>query len=213
MKIYFLPILLLLITNIFTEEPVNDDGDDYKLILDHCVYKEIAYDNSYGPGDTIRNRLAFDTEGWYWSADLIGASDIAHIVGADREDTIKWDINKPLVENSLNPATVPNPDTEVSWFDFNGSGTTYSEWRVSASAENKSKHAWLYDNLGYCVSYGCNAEDPNGTSGYWTKDSVTGNSQFAWRVTNSGTLSAYYKNNSGVYSLRPTIIIPKSLVD
>ena len=40
MKIYFLPILLLLITNIFTEEPVNDDGDDYIKSLDEATCAE-----------------------------------------------------------------------------------------------------------------------------------------------------------------------------
>ena len=180
----------------------DDRGTDYKLLLNHCTTDQIGYDNDYGPGNTIKQRLYFDTEGWIWSPDLIGVDDVAHVVGADRNDTLQWDSSLPLGTNV---------GTQISWFYFDGSGNSYDGWQTRvANSTNKSNYGWLYEDLISCENNGCSARLNGNSYGYWTKDEVTGNSSHAWRVASNGSIESYYKNNSGNYSVRPVITIPKS---
>ena len=194
----------------------DDTGSDYTMILDHCTSVEVPYDLSYGPGNTVKNQLATDTAGWVGNPDLISVQAVAHIIGADT--AIGWNVNKNYVytknySTGTYDVSSLDKDTEVTDIYLDGSGTTYDGWVTAvASVSNKSRYAWLFDNLDNCEYSGCNVEGAQ-TYGYWTKDATTGDSQKAWRIINKGQIEAYYKNNSGVYSVRPVIALSKSLIN
>ena len=205
----------------------DDSGDNYKMILDHNTSGNVSW-NSSGVASNGMNevaiRLSEDTNGWLGSPRLITANEVAHIVGADRSNTLKWDQSK--VYN-----TTPNIETQVHGFYLDGTGTTYSTsdgWsKQVADSTNKSNYAWLYDNLYICEEFGCNKEDlnkypyPNKDSttvatinGYWTSSvSIDPNEAMAWLVSHEGRLGRRYIIDNKFHGVRPVITIPKSIID
>ncbi len=170
----------------------DDRGSTYKLILDHnttgvadwvTLEDFLAaggnlsdWDEDYTTAEgpiTANARLAEDTLGWSGNPRLITADEIAHIVGADT--AISW--------------STTNQDSE--WFYFDGIGATNYDWQAQvANSENKSRYAWLFDNMSECESEGCNIED-NNYYPYPTKDSE--NTVSIWGYwTSSGTATALY---------------------
>lgn len=206
----------------------NDDGT-YKLILAHNTTAKVAWiskedyiaaggteedwgkykKNIKGP-ITVMNQLKADTATWDESlnAELITADEVAHIVGADREDTLKWKSTKPFKAYNANPG--PDPETEISRFYFGGmksnNPTSYSEdgWIQNAKGEI-SEYAWLYDYTRYCV--GCNIDDIS-TAGYWTSTPTVGkNVSHAWSVGAAGNLSAESSSANRTFGIRPVITV------
>ena len=204
----------------------DDTGDNYKMILDHNTSGNLQW-NSSGSNSTmneVANRLNEDTFGWVGNPRLITADEVAHIVGADSNSTIKWTLNKNYNES---PSDI---DTYSSWYYLDASGTTYSAsngWqKPTANASNKSRYAWLYDNTYLCNTYGCNIEDnnmyPHPTKnstytsyiyGYWTNDATTGSSTTAWRVGDCGNILSMNANVTDIAGVRPVITIPKSVLN
>ena len=153
----------------------DDSGDYYKMILDHNTSGNVAWlsfedyiaaggtqeewdaGNAYLIGPiTATRRLREDTQGWMGNPTFITPNEIAHIVGSDRYDTIKWDENKSFKQ----PITDANAN--IGWYYLDGSGEGYNNWQVQvADSINKSKYAWLYDYTNGCIQYGCNYEDNN----------------------------------------------------
>ena len=203
------------------------------MILDHNTSGNVAWNSSGNNADgmnEVATRLSEDTTGWVGSPRLITANEVAHITGADSNDTIKWAQSKTYNNSSTNTSE------EVTWFYLDGgsnsnptvyaSGSNGWQKRV-ANATTPSNYAWLYDYTYGCDTYGCTTKDDNkypyGTKdstnteniyGYWTSDAVVGNSYYAWRVSRNGSLIG----NDGVdfaYSsgVRPVITVEKSLLE
>ena len=200
----------------------DDTGLSYKLILDRNISGDVAWNSNGGTTmHEVQARLLDDTEGWVGNPRLITADEIAHIVGADRSDTIKFDSSKDYSTSGS------NIETKASWFYFDGSGNTYSTWQTKvASSENLSSYAWLFDYIHDCDESGCNIEEktkypyPTKTSetvdyveGYWTSTPTIGQVDSAWYVTDSGRLRTYSMTSDSHNGVRPVITIPKNIID
>ena len=180
-----------------------DNGNGtYQLILDHNTTATVAW-NSTGSSTSMKEvatSLSTDTSTWNSSlnARLITANEIAAIVGADSESTLKWNSSKTY------GTTI---DTQASWFYLDGTGSTYTTWLTqTANATTKSAYAWLYDYTNGCTTYGCNIADSS-TYGYWTSDPVVGNSGRAWRVDREGILLNNNVINYNGFGVRPVITV------
>ena len=209
--------------------------DTYKLILDHNTSANVSW-NKNGKNSSmgeVATRLKEDTAGWVGNPRLITANEIAHIVGADREDTLKWDQNKEL-------GTIYTDLDKVQEFFLDGgrnsnksSYSTTNGWGEKvATKSNKSDYAWLYDNTYDCISYGCNVKDDYYYNwgeglydmaqiyGYWTSTPVAGTDNKAYYVSYTGKLQinlVYDKvpvidTDENVYGVRPVIELKKDLV-
>ena len=200
----------------------DDTGLSYKLILDRNISGDVAWNSNGGTTmNEVQARLLDDTEGWVGNPRLITADEIAHIVGADRSDTIKFDSSKDYSTSGS------NIETKASWFYFDGSGNTYSAWQTKVtSSENLSSYAWLFDYIHDCDESGCNIEEktkypyPTKTSetvdyveGYWTSTPTIGQVDDAWYVTDSGRLRIYSMTSDSHNGVRPIITIPKNIID
>lgn len=152
--------------------------------------------------------IKYNTDKYKFKARLITAEEIAHIVGADRTDTLNWKIS-----NLINEYT--------SHFYFDGSGTAASGWfNQVANATNKSKYSWLFNNTYDCIRYGCDVEDNtkylyDGVNtynmyGYWTASVTCANSlQNVWMVNDAGTLDTRIANGYKSIGIRPVIEVLK----
>ena len=226
----------------------DDTGDTYKMILDRgltngikCNLDKADYIEAggnetdwndgkyslYGKA-TINKLLSQYTLNWSntFEKRLISADEIAHIVGADREDTIKWDRTKTYYKNDSS-SILPNPETQYSWFYLDGGRnadpTTYSKtngwYKAYATGQGTSNYAWLYDYTNKCTSYGCNYPYGSGNNNqlYWTETLVNNsdNSIFVVRGV-GGTLTSYplvSELNGSYCNIRPVIIVDKDLID
>lgn len=201
----------------------NDEGLSYKLILDRNTSGDVAW-NSNDVNTSmleVQARLLDDTENWVGNPRLITADEIAHIVGADRSDTLKWDSSKDYSTSGS------NIETKVSWFYFDQSGNTYSSWQTKvADSENLSNYAWLFDYIHDCDTSGCSVEEktkypyPTKTSettdyieGYWTSTPVVGQTNDTWYVQDGGRLRIYNVATNSHNGVRPVITIPKNIID
>ncbi len=215
-----------------------EDSKNYTMILDHNTTATYAWlskedyiaaggteenwessrydDSSKGP-ITITKKLKEDTSSWVVPARLISADEIAHIVGADREDTIKWNSNKVFI-GRRNHDSLINMDSYISWFNLNGSGNSYSStdgWHIANS--EITNYFWLVENLGkYCT-------DGEYLTGYWTSTPIresTGISG-AYDVdgirdtidkTSDQTLGYGSISYAGASGIRPVITVEKNLI-
>ena len=215
-----------------------EDSKNYTMILDHNTTATYAWlskedyiaaggteenwessryaDSSKGP-ITITKKLKEDTSSWVVPARLISADEIAHIVGADREDTIKWNSNKVFIGRRNHDSSI-NMDSYISWFNLNGSGNSYSStdgWHIANS--EITNYFWLVENLGkYCT-------DGEYLTGYWTSTPIresTGISG-AYDVdgirdtidkTSDQTLGYGSISYAGASGIRPVITVEKNLI-
>ena len=187
-----------------------DDGTNYTMILDHNTTAIVAWNSSGNNADgmnEVKTALESDTTGWKQTARLITANEVAHIVGADKDDTIKWNSSKTYGTDDI--------ETKAAWFYLDGTGTTYSStdgWQKQvATTQGASKYAWVFDYTNGCTSYGCNTADSS-NYGYWTSNPVVGYSYRAWCVYRSGGLNDYYVGSGGGLGIRPVITIEKSKI-
>ena len=192
----------------------DDSGDTYKMINDRNLGSGIQWNPSgknASMSTAFTTAIADRTAGWdaAGSVRLISADEIAHIVGADSNDTIKWSSSLPY------GTTV---GTQSSWFYLDGgrnsAPTTYSDYngwqKQYAYSTRKSNYAWLYDYTGSCTTYGCQSADSS-TYSYWTSSAVWGSTDTVWYVRNYGGLNSYYANNNS--GIRPVLEIPKSIIE
>ena len=183
----------------------DNNKNNFNMILDHNTTAVVAWNSTNSNSEMKEVKTALDNDTSTWdsslSARLIDADEIAHIVGADRDDTLKWSADKVYGTSDINKNS--------AYFYFDGSGTTYAEWQKNvANSTNKSKYAWLYDYTNNCTIYGCNIAD-SGNSGYWTSTSVKGFNNYSWRVYLNGGIGAELVNSDKI-GLRPVITVNKS---
>lgn len=196
----------------------DDSGLNYKMILDHNTSGDVAW-NSSGTNTTmneVATRLSEDTEGWVGNPRLITANEVAHIVGADT--LLQWAQDKPW------GTTI---GTQAAWFYLDGSGNSYSTWQVQvANGTNKSRYAWLYDNISGCSVNGCENQDTNsypyptklsstssGVYGYWTSNTVSNDTDCAWRINRQGSFNCNSVTINNDYGVRPVITLEKRLIN
>ena len=195
----------------------DDSGDSYKMILDHNTSGNVAW-NSNGSNSMLEvaERLSEDTRGWTGNPRLITANEVAQIVGADV--AIQWDQRKPW------GTTV---GTQSAWFYLDGSGNIYSNWQTKVANEtNESRYAWLYDNMYGCRVNGCNIQDANtypyptktsstnsGIYGYWTSDTVSDDTDCAWRINRQGSFNCNAITTNNDYGVRPVITVKKNIIN
>ena len=89
----------------------DDTGDNYKLILDHNTTGWASW--SYDELEPLAalSQLKEDTFGWIGNIGLIDATYVAHLVGADRSDTLQWVPHLPEDDTS---------GLEISWLYLDG---------------------------------------------------------------------------------------------
>lgn len=215
----------------------DDDSTNYTMILDHNITPDAPEDNYYPV--TAGGLLSGDTMDWEVSARLITADEVAHIVGADSEDTIKWSSSKPepsVAWYFVNGVENIDSDTNIGYFYLDGSGTTYSNadgWtKQVANSSNRSRYAWLYNYTNGCKQYGCDIEDNNEYTideevdplyshgqqftniihGYWTSTSSHDDYYITtWEITYRGQLNS--SSRGSYFGVRPVITLPKSVID
>ena len=186
-----------------------------------------ADDSSKGP-ITITKKLKEDTSSWVVHARLISADEIAHIVGADREDTIKWASNKVFIGRTNHDSSI-NMDSYISWFNLNGNGNSYSStngWHIANS--EITNYFWLVENLGeYCTDNECQIPGKSSTLGYWTstpmkiiyRNNVEYNGAYdvdeirdTIDKTSDQTLGYGGISGDGSSGIRPVITVEKNLI-
>lgn len=218
-----------------------EDSKNYTMILDHNTTATYAWlskedyiaaggteenwessyadDSSKGP-ITITKKLKEDTSSWVVPARLISADEIAHIVGADREDTIKWDSNKVFIDQMKN---LKNMDYQISWFNLNGSGNSYSStdgWQIANS--EITNYFWLVENLGkYCTDGECINEGGK-VRGYWTSTPIRKSTGISGAYDVDGIRDTIDNSNqtlgygsisyTGSAGIRPVITVEKNLI-
>ena len=189
----------------------NKSNDKLTLLLDHNTTAIVAWDSNVADGvamNEVATSLKEDTSNWLaiLNPRLITIDEVAHIVGADREDTIKFLSTKAYGKDDIN--------TKIAWFYLDGSGTSYSTtdgWELKvANGKGTSKYPWLYDYTKVCTSHGCNIDDA-ATYGYWTSNILTDKEQ-AWMVRREGYASYSSVTTNNSYGVRPVITIDKQLV-
>lgn len=192
----------------------DDTGDNYKLLLDHNTTPIVEW-NSEGTNLMMleaQEALENDTKNWIGEARLITADEVAHIVGADREDALKWNSTKPIRDDYYNGV---DTSINVSGFSLGGSGADYNGWWYVYSAN----YDWMFNYTSYCGYSGCTIEDSNTygpndyySYGYWTSTPTLGTSWAAWTVDNYGSL--YWSSTDwGDYGVRPVLILPKYVLN
>ena len=225
----------------------DNSGGTYKMILDHNTSGNTAwagtddyiaaggiqadYDagkyNIKGPV-TANKRIQEDTTGWIGGPRLITADEIAHILGADLDSTIKWKSNKTY---AASPSDI---NTQVGYYFIYGNGNaslnTYSTtngWNFRNATNTSNKiYAWLFDYMRACSKYGCRIEDPNvyayptktsstthTIDGYWVNTSVTGSNSDAWVIKYGAQMGVRAAGGNNLYGVRPVIEVPKSVID
>ena len=193
----------------------NDSVNSNKvnLILDHNTTYKTDYNSAeinYEPREAKEelDALIYGSK-WKSKPRLISADEIAHIVGADRDDTIKWSSSKEYGTDDTS--------TESSWLYLDGGRnsdpTVYESgnngWQKQyANSSTPSNYAWLFDYTTGCKSYGCSEEDSS-TYGYWTSSPVSDYSSRAWGVSNCGILDYYDVGFDDYFGVRPVITVDK----
>jgi hypothetical protein len=186
------------------------------MILDHNITAIVTY-NTITPYVTydkasIKSTVEIDTTGWTSGLNprLITADEVAHIVGADRNDTIKWSSSKGYGPDDI--------ETKSSWIYLDGGRnsdpTVYASgsngWQKQyANSSTPSNYAWLFDYTNGCESYGCNTADSS-NYGYWTSSPVSDYSYSAWGVFRNGRLLSDGVDNVDYCGVRPVITLSKS---
>ena len=208
----------------------DDSEDTYKMLLDHnttatvlwCNHEdyinaggsESMWSNSrytaYGP-ITATKQLKSDTEGWVGNPRFIKADEVAHIAGADRDDTLQW--NKKVQYGTI-------VGSQSSFFYLDGgknsaknSYSTSNGWQKQvATSKGTSDYTWLFDYTNGCIPQGCNIEDDS-TLGYWSSDAVVGLNFAVWSVGREGKLQYIDAANDTRFGIRPVIEIDKSAIN
>ena len=98
--------------------------------------------------------------------------------------------------------------TSKGWFYLDSNNQT-----PVANSTNKSKYAWLFDYIYNCEYGGCNIEDPESGSAYFT--GTEANSSVQYIIANGGSLRVGPKSGQGFgggIGIRPVITISKSII-
>lgn len=210
----------------------NDKGESasiVSLLLDHNTSLKVDW-NSSGAKEMREAKIVLqeDTKTWKKPARLITADEIAHIVGADRNDTLKWNAMKEYIPYRIFYQSEDYTlDKNIAEFYLDGSFNidkmSYSEtsgWNKQvASSLKKSRYAWLYDNLLNCKNYGCNVEqyvlNVGLPAGYYTNTTVETDldSSLVFTVNNKGKLSTQLTARAEFEGIRPVITVEKSILE
>ena len=194
----------------------DDSGTTYKMLMWKNTSSGNVVWNSNNVNTSmleVATALSTDTNGWEGSPRLITADEVASIVGITNATTdtppgTGWASSKTYADS---PSDL---STQMSWFYFDGSGSTYSSsdgWQKQTLTNSKSKYTWLYDYTNGCTSKGCDTADSS-TYGYWTSTARTGSADRVWYVTYYGYLDYSSANIAGIYGVRPVIEIAKSAI-
>ncbi len=184
----------------------DNNKNNFNMILDHNTTAVVAWNSTGSNSEMKEAKTALDSDTSTWdsslNARLINADEVAHIVGADRDDTLKWSSTKPSGNTDI--------ENYSADFYFDGSGLGYSGWQSQvANSTNKSKYAWLYDRTKDCINYGCNISDSS-NSGYWTSTSIV-NGKTVRLVNRIGTLGNDNPQNPSYRGIRPVVTVNKSI--
>ncbi len=181
----------------------NKDNSSVNMLLDHNTTGSVVWssiDNT--EMKEVKTALENDTKNWVNKARLITVDEVAKITKADK--ILKFDSKK------IFKRPVTDYEKEMSWFYFDGQGSTYEEWQTQvANKTAKSKYTWLFDNLKECTDYGCNKEGDN--LGYWTSNAITGyTSTSVWYIYSHGMLGGGNSTVGTWNGVRPVIQIEKT---
>ena len=183
----------------------NKDNSSANLLLDHNTTGSVVWSSVNNTEmKEVKTALETDTKNWKNDARLITVDDVARITGADK--ILKFDSKKSYKR------PVTDIETQMSWFYFDGKGSTYEEWQTQVANKNtKSKYAWIFDNLKECTNYGCNNEGDN--LGYWTSNSINSNNTTSvWYIYSHGMLGGGDSTVGTWNGVRPVTKIDKAKI-
>ena len=168
----------------------DNSGDTYKMILDHNTTSTVAWnsDNVNTEMKEVKIVLEKDTVNWDKSLDakLITADEIAKVTG------------------NTNFNSLINSGSD--WFYFDSKNQIQS-----ATEDNKSNYAWLFDRTYSCIQYGCNIKEDI-TYGYWTSSNIHNEFTDVWVVIYFGSLYSNFSSDSSFYGVRPVVTLSKSML-
>ena len=166
---------------------INDSGTTYKILLDHNILKNttLNIDGTRNCSTCAETLLASNTTEWKSTPKLISVSEINYLTGID--------VNK------------------IEYYSFGLSPTVYykdyDKQNDAQKARQRSFH-WLFDNLSDCIAYGCDVQDNNAGSAYWT---TNGTSSKAYFVHNIGAINSGQPHATDWGGVRPVIEVPKNI--
>ena len=104
----------------------------------------------------------------------------------------------------------------ISGFDV--TTATQNDWSYfgvnsKSDTSERRNYNWLYGYTRACYSYDCIESMPDNQNypyGYWTKNVVIGNSNYAWLVNRNGNLSRDFVTDTTIDGVRPVITVSKS---
>jgi hypothetical protein len=212
----------------YTFGDAGENASSISLLLDHNTTLKADW-NSSGEKEMREAKVVLqeDTKTWKKTARLITADEVASIVGADREDTLKWSSKKGLIPyETFYQSQDYTLDKNISTFYLDGASnidkTSYREtdgWNKQvASSSRKSKYAWLYDNLLSCKDYGCNMDQYVINIGlpaaYYTSTTAEALNKtgLVFTVTNHGKLDVDLTMKSEFTGIRPVVTVEKSIL-
>ena len=177
-----------------------DDGSLYiKLILDHNTTAKVAWASKE---DYIE---AGGTEAEYGSYGNNSKGPITALKQL-KSDIKAWksSLNPRLIEASEIATITGYPNWNNNGYYFHDN--TQTEYKGAAGT---NKYAWLFDNTYKCTTYGCNVADSS-NYGYWTNTAYSGDSNYAWFVSNEGSFYNTAVADSDFLGVRPVITVLKS---
>ena len=185
----------------------DDDGDTYKMILDHNTTETIKWNN-----DNIN--VAYEQ------------SNLKPVVD-DLVTTSKWVVTPRLITGT-EVAKITNNNK------WNNSGKKYCLGSNSqdysdepyCNSHNNKKYAWLFNHTSNCLNYGCTIEDNNKyphasdtdlytvIKSYWINDvfDVTEADTMVWDIGKYGMVDHNSANGTN-RGIRPVIELNKSLFE
>ena len=209
-----------------TEDSKNDKTID--IILDHNATYDVSfspsgsnYSNSNAKKEVEKLDDSIELGGAGWteglSPRLISADEIAAIVGANSDDTIKFKSTNVYVA----PDSVSNLNTQASTFYLDGLSNTNKKsyastdgWNAQwAKSSRKSNFTWLYNYTYRCIKngYGCEIEEEI-TKGYWTSSVAIGQSNQAYAIGSQGKLRLGSMTLNNYFGIRPVITVSKAVI-
>ena len=181
-------------TNNYAESLTRSDNYvvNIKSINEDVFYSHYDIKEEYKDKNNITTQSVnykIDYSGY--KARLISIEEVANITGAN-ESTDDGGVN----------FDIGNIWQRKVFFD--GARGNDLEWHTQvANSTNKSKYAWLFDNITGCTSYGCNSEKEGTT--YWTSSALASYRGSSWYLPSTGSLSYTFVNVT--ISIRPVITV------
>jgi len=172
----------------------SEENSKVKLMLAHNITKNIDIsvleeDEEFDISKLLKKNLT------NWNSEV---ANTLRFISAEEIHEIA-----PSLNNSWN-----KEDENTYYYFHDGSQSVFGQF-YGQSLAGKNKHAWLFDNLYYCMQYGCNEHDvyENGYLTDFTAEEMENDA--VWVVSYKGGLVV----DSGIGGIRPVIEVSKTIFE